>query len=493
MADLQSTNRTKLSRIREVTFGVTPTSPAFKTIRQTSSALNANPKTVITSEIRADRQISDLILVGQAAGGAVGGEMAFSVVDDDLEEAVQGTWANNPSITVVTIDTEISDVSTTTLTVSAGGAAFVAGMLTFMSGFTTAANNKQARVNSSTATTIVYPAATFSAEAAQIPVGAAVRQVGFQGASADLAAVTAGGNALTSTVLNFTTLGISVGEWVKIGDGDTAGLSFATAANNSYCRVSAVTATRLSFSIVPAGWAADTGTGVTLSVFTGDIVTNASTKRSNSIERQYLDHSPVTYEYLVGMTLNTLQIDAKQQAIATYTKNYIGQQASTTTTRKSGATDVAAPTYNVLNTSTNVGQIAYKGSPITGPNFVMNVSININNNIRAQMAIGSVGAVGTGNGEFTVSPTFDFYFGDRTIYNDIINNTLASFYMPLGRKDGNRETIMVDLPSLKLGSGAPGVSGKNSDVMITAGGTAIMDATLGYTISFTRFWYLPIV
>jgi hypothetical protein len=494
MADLQSTNRVALAKVREAAFAVTPANPVFKAIRQTSSGLNANPKTVITSEIRPDRQVTDLILVGQDASGAVGGELAFAVADDDLEEALQGTWSNNPSITVATIDTEISDVSATTLTVASGGAAFVAGMLTLTSGFTTLGNNKLERVNSSSGITIVYPAATFTAEAAQIPVGACVRQIGFQGASADLAAVTSGGNGLTSTVLDFTTFGITVGKWLKIGDGDNAGCAFTgTPANNGFCRVSAVAAHKISFSQVPAGWAADAGTGVTLSVFSGDFLTNASSKRSNTIERQYLDHSPVTYEYLVGMTLNTLQIDAKAQAIATYTKNYIGQSASTTTARKAGATDLAAPTYNVLNTSTNVGRIGFNGSPITGPNFVMGATIIVNNNIRAQQAVGSVGAVGTGNGEFTLTGTLDTYFGDRTIYNDIINNTLTSFDIRVGRSDGNRETILFDLPSIKLGSGSPSVSGKNTDVIISAGFTAFRDAALLYTMSIGRFWYLPIV
>lgn len=494
MADLQSTNRTKLSKTRESTFGVTPTNPVFKTIRQTSSALNANPKTVITNEVRADRQVTDLLLVGQDAGGDVGGELAFAVSDDDIEEALQGTWSSNPSITVVTSDTEISDVTTTTITVAAGGAAFVAGMLTLTAGFTTAGNNKLERVNSSTATTIVYPAATFTAEGAAIPVGASVRQVGFQGAGGDIAAVTSGGNGLTSVALDFTTLGISVGEWLKVGDGDNAGCSFSgTTADNGFCRVSAVAAHKISFDEVPTGWTADAGASKTISVFSGDFLTNASTKRSNTIERQYLDHSPVDYEYFLGMTLNTLAVDAKPQAIATYTKNYIGKSASITSTRASGATDVAAPTYGVLNTSTNVGRIGFNGSTVAGPNFVLGASFNINNNIRAQNAIGSIGAVGTGNGEFTVTGKLQTYFGDATVYNQILNNTQVSFDMRMGRSDGNRETILFDFPAIKLSSGAPSVSGKNQDVTIDAGFTAYMHATLLYTVSASRFWYLPII
>src|SRR5258706_6641244 len=114
MVDLQSTNRVKIAKVREATFGVTPATPAFKAIRQTSSSLALNPQTVVSNEIRSDRQVTDLILVGYQAGGDVGGEMTFKSMDDDLEEALEGTWVNNPYIEVLTLDTEISDITATT-------------------------------------------------------------------------------------------------------------------------------------------------------------------------------------------------------------------------------------------------------------------------------------------------------------------------------------------------------------------------------------------
>jgi hypothetical protein len=283
-----------------------------------------------------------------------------------------------------------------------------------------------------------------------------------------------------------------VGEWLKVGDGDTAGCSFATAANNGFCRVSAVAAHQDLIRPLCRRDGRLTLARAKPSAFThGDFLTNASTKRSNTIERQYLDHSPVDYEYFTGMTLNTLAVDAKPQAIATYTKNYLGKSASITSTRASGATDTAAPTYGVLNTSTNVGRIGFNGSTVSGPNFILGASFNINNNIRAQTAIGSIGAVGTGNGEFTVTGKLQTYFGDSTVYNQILNNTQVSFDMRLGRSDGNRETLLFDFPAIKLASGAPSVSGKNQDVTIDASFTAFMHATLLYTVSVSRFWYLP--
>jgi hypothetical protein len=83
------------------------------------------------------------------------------------------------------------------------------------------------------------------------------------------------------------------------------------------------------------------------------------------------------------------------------------------------------------------------------------------------------------------------YFGDASVYNQILNNTLTSFDMRLGRSDGHRETLLFDFPAIKLSSGSPAVSGKNQDVTIDAGFQAVMHATLGYIMSVGRFWYLP--
>ena len=61
----------------------------------------------------------------------------------------------------------------------------------------------------------------------------------------------------------------------------------------------------------------------------------------------------------------------------------------------------------------------------------------------------------------------------------------------VGRADSHNESYLFDFPSIKLSTGSPSVSGKNADVKIQAGFTAFMDATLGYTASVGRFYYLP--
>jgi hypothetical protein len=95
------------------------------------------------------------------------------------------------------------------------------------------------------------------------PAGARLKVIGCQGVAADIAAVIAPANRLTSTTLNWTTLGLAVGMWVKIG-GTAAGTKFATATNNGWARISAITSTYIEFDSVPTGWVADAGTDGTI-------------------------------------------------------------------------------------------------------------------------------------------------------------------------------------------------------------------------------------
>ncbi|MGE3845141.1 MAG: phage tail tube protein [Vicinamibacterales bacterium] len=496
MADLQSTNRTKVSKTRESTFGVIPNNPPFKEMRTTSSSLNANPQTTVTSEIRSDRQVADLILVGQQAGGDIGGELSYKTHDDDLEEACQGTWSNKAvrdnngsADSVVTAVTASSD----TYTVLDAAVDFKPGDIVLASGFGQALNNSLFVAESGTnGTSVIAPSSPGLADEAAPAAAARLKCVGFQGASGDIEATTDGGNALISTSLDFQTLGLAAGEWFKIGSGVTD-TGFATGANNGWARISAIAQHRISLDVVPAGFTTDDGASKTIRLFFGDVLRNGTTKRSNTIERQYLDHSPASYEYFRGMVLNTLSLTFEAQSIVTMARGYMGRDSYLPDPmgRVSGAADTAAPTNDVLNTSSNIGDIIAGGAPITGPNYVLQASIEINNNLRQQNAIGSIGAVGIGVGEFGVTGSLQTYFGNPDEYRKVSENTATSLALRCGRSDGNREMFIFDLPRIKYSGGAPGISGKNADVPLEGQYQAIMHPTLGYTIGIQRFDYLP--
>jgi len=474
-----SSNRSATGYVLEVTPGTTPASPAIQNLRVTSNGLEYKPTRTTSNEIRADRQVSDQILTKFDASGALGIEWSQNTFDDLLQAGFQGTWANNPNQAVTAL-------STTTATV-ASGTSFKAQMLALMSGFATPANNGLFVVSSSGSTSVVFPGASFTAEGSP-PAAANCRVVGAQGASADITATSTG---LGSTTLDFTTLGLNVGQWMYVG-GDAAGTQFATAADKGWARISAVTAHAITCDILPTGWTTDSGTGKTIQIFFGDFLANGTTQRSFTFERQQQDLTSPAYEYFTGQQVDGFALMLKASAIVTGTIDLTGLGASATTTRASGATDVAATTTPVMNAASNVGTLAENGSLVGSPSYMQEVGFTLKNNLAQQNAVGTLAAIGIRDGEIDLSGNITAYFGDLTLLNQVINNNDTSLMFRIGRKDSNRESTIFSVPSIKI-SGTSPVSGKNQDRLFTGTYQAKRDPTSGLTMTAMRMWYLPLI
>jgi len=90
---MSESNRVEIKYVAESTYGTTPTnSTAWQALRFTSHSLSGSPSTVVSKEIRSDRQVSDLILVSQQVGGEIQGEFSCLTYDDLIQAAMGGTW-----------------------------------------------------------------------------------------------------------------------------------------------------------------------------------------------------------------------------------------------------------------------------------------------------------------------------------------------------------------------------------------------------------------
>ena len=89
-------SKTKLSSIVEVTAGTTPATPTFLEKRFTGgSGLKHTQNYVTSNEIRADRNVSDIVRVGRMSEAAYDFELSYGGYDDWLEGLLQGTWTTN--------------------------------------------------------------------------------------------------------------------------------------------------------------------------------------------------------------------------------------------------------------------------------------------------------------------------------------------------------------------------------------------------------------
>jgi hypothetical protein len=476
-------NRVGVKYIKEVTRSTTPSSPALQAARYTGApGFGFNPRTVESNEINSDAQVSDVIKVGEDTGGAINFELSYGTYDDWIESSMRSAWVNKPVKVNIVADTQISDVlaSSDTFTVDADGDDFVTGHLVRSSNFTDAGNNQLFRVVSSTATTVVAPASPGLVDEATVPLGASLQVVGFEGGSGELDAVSDG---ITSSGLALDTLGLAVGEWIKIG-GTAAGDKFVATGNNDWARISVIAAAKLTFDILPAGWGTETGTGLTVQCWIGDHLRNGTNIDAYTLEFSFNDHSPVTYSYFRGQSFGASTFNVPSQDLITGSFSLLGTAAELTETRISGATDVAVTSTEIMNSTANVGRIAENGVIVAGPNYITGATIAIDNSLRPQTAVGSSAPVDFGAGKFRVTGTLNTFFGNKDLVQKLLDNTATSFDL---RVIKNNQVLLFDLPQAKFTAGNPEVASADSDVLVDLGYQAYKHPTLGYTMQIQRF------
>lgn len=79
----------------ESAYGTVPATPTWKVLRSTGGSLRTNKSTVVSDEIRADRNVSDELQTAQDVTGSYNFELSYGTLDDLLEAALCGTWATN--------------------------------------------------------------------------------------------------------------------------------------------------------------------------------------------------------------------------------------------------------------------------------------------------------------------------------------------------------------------------------------------------------------
>lgn len=147
---------------RETTWGTTPGSPAMTQLRFTGESLKHEKQTVVSAEIRPDRQVSDIIKVGADAKGDINFELNFTDFQHFLEAAVMG------AIQTLAISAVTCSLTHTTQVVAAAAGTFddvIVGCSVKLAGAATSANNgiKQVVAKASDGSTITLAAGSLTA------------------------------------------------------------------------------------------------------------------------------------------------------------------------------------------------------------------------------------------------------------------------------------------------------------------------------------------
>ena len=162
-------SRHALHAVVEATYGTTPATPAFKTIRHAGTTLALAKGSMLSDEIRSDRQIYDYRHGNRQTGGEITGELSYGSYDDFLEAVLGGTWAAKAApytagtISAAAADNSINDSANGLPLLDAGDQVTIAG---FTGASTTANQTKLVVVSSTTAKMVLSGGTAFINDAA---------------------------------------------------------------------------------------------------------------------------------------------------------------------------------------------------------------------------------------------------------------------------------------------------------------------------------------
>lgn len=298
---------------------------------------------------------------------------------------------------------------------------------------------------------------------------------------------------LESSAPTFGNKGLTVGQWVYLGDDSTK-------ATNFFARISAITANALYFDtttkVVPTAKAA----AQDRELYFGTFITDGNTKLSSTHTRYLGVNSAGKHmrETSSGCMPNELTLNAKERSLITMDLSYMAMDATYDALSAEDnavyvANSLTAPNTDAVNMSTDVVRQrlsvvnAARANTASIHSFVKESTVQIKNNLTELTANGFLGNVGASLGEFTCTGTVNTYFADLAAMDAVRCNCTVSMDWTFARKN---QGFVLDIPALSLGAESVSVE-KNNSIMLNLTQSAFESNKFGYTLSYTLFHYLP--
>jgi hypothetical protein len=487
------TNNLSLAYAIEQTLGTLPGSPVWKLLEPNAiTTLGSTITTVARSPISKERQRRKGAVTDLDSAVEFDGDLTLEHFIDFAE----GFCFANFIGPVSTVPTDAA-AATDDYTVPTMAAAIAEGTLVYARGFSESANNGLKVVDSGGTTTSV-PVTDSLTDESSIPAAQNVTLdvCGFRTAAGDLE-VDADGN-LTSTALDFTTLGLTVGQAIYIG-GSAALNQFSNAENSGYARVTAIAANLLTIDKKGQAFVVEAGAAQEVDIYFGRFLRNVAVddgdylERSFQFEGAYADLGGVgtdEYEYAKGNYCNTLGFELPLTDKATISLAFIGTDTEPpSTSRATGAATPVVPVQTgAFGTTADIARLRIQETDETGlTTDFKSLTFNINNNVSPEKVLGQLGAKYLNTGNFEIDIEAQLLFTSSDVVSAVRENRTVTMDFAITNDDGG---ILIDIPSMTLGEGNREFP-VNESVLINTTAQAFGDTTLGYSVGVSLFPYLP--
>lgn len=261
-----------------------------------------------------------------------------------------------------------------------------------------------------------------------------------------------------------------------------------TTADNGIHKITGITGQVAAVSATPGITTDVTYNDTDVLTVVGARLTNGVTQKSYTIQKQFRDVGDPADDYFnvfTGCRISTFNLDFAAGAIVTGAFGMMGLNGVMSTAAAGGGDPTlynASPTNEVMNAVTNLIGVQEGGAAITD---LQSLSLTLDNAIREQKAIGTLGNVGLGSGRLTLSGNITAYFQDQTLYDKHVNNTLTSLSWITVDSSGNR--YIFTIPAVRITSANVVAGGLDQDVMVEMEWASQLDPVSGVMIQLDRF------
>jgi hypothetical protein len=494
---------------RETSLGTQPTA-GWQTLQPNAGKLSnfyLHTVTKAREPLTKQRQMEAPEIVDANANPGVGHDLLKDLIDATADgwlltvfKGSGGTgtayWSNTLATATITARTS------TAYTVTAGGA-LQAGTLVVPRGWVTGANatangTLQVVGAASSSTSITVASGVAETPAGAYPVTLEV--AGFRGASGDIQID--GSGDIISTVADFTTMGLSVGQWLWVGGTAGGATAFATAAYRGFAKIKGpITATKIP--LERRSWtvgSADTGSSKTIDLYWGRWIRNVAFGHADYLMSSYQMELTYTglsggtvdeYIYAAGNVFDQVKFNIGEQALVDCDLSFIGTTITKpATTRATGASTAAAPlaiqSFNSVNKVLRE-KVAIKATDVVVADDIESAGITIMNHVTPQKQHGTLGTKRDVVGKVEASADLTVALTQDDAIKACQDNTTLTYDIGLRNDDMG---MLFDMPSCKC-TDAPPSFPANGPVSLALKLAGFRDATGNYTVGISLFPFLP--
>jgi hypothetical protein len=255
---------------------------------------------------------------------------------------------------------------------------------------------------------------------------------------------------------------LQLGQWFQVSHA-------ANANDKKLLRVSTSVAPTTTVITLDASTPANVVTSAAGAKLRSSRLTNGVTETFYTLEKQQSDIGQfIAYK---GQYVSKMGLKFAAGALTDGSFSFMGKNAVRSATTILPGTMVASKTYDIQNGVTGVGVIWEAGVPST--TRIKSMDFSIDNNMRNQTGIGTLGPLGIGVGDFAVTGNLSVYFETASLYDKFLSDTYTAITVGCQDVAGNGYVFTfprVMLMSVKITNGA-----KNTDVMADFTWTAFAD------------------